>query len=43
MVHDPLSARVHHGKIQAAGVALRGAAATLGGRLSARPARQAEA
>jgi squalene synthase HpnC len=43
MVHDPLSERVHHSKIQALGVALRGAAATFGGRLSARPVRQAEA
>jgi squalene synthase HpnC len=43
MVHDPLSQRVHHTRIQAVGVALRGAATTFGGRLSARPERQAEA
>jgi len=43
MVHDPLSQRVHHTRIQAVGVALRGAAATFGGRLTARPERQAEA
>jgi phytoene/squalene synthetase len=43
MAHDPLSQRVHHTKAQTFGVALRGAAATFGGRLSARPPRQAEA
>jgi squalene synthase HpnC len=43
MVCDPLSERVHHSKVQALGVALRGALGAVGGRLSARPARQAEA
>jgi len=42
-VRDPLSERVHHAKAEAVGVALRGAAATLAARLSARPERQAEA
>ena len=41
--HDPLSERVHHARAETLGVALRGAAATLAGRLSARPGRQAEA
>lgn len=43
MVHDPLSERVHHTKVQTLGVALRAAAMTFGGRLSARPERRAEA
>jgi squalene synthase HpnC len=43
MVRDPLSERVHHAKVEAVGVALGGAAATLAARLSARPERQAEA
>jgi hypothetical protein len=34
---------VHHTKVHAVGLALRGALATFGGRLSARPRRQAEA
>jgi squalene synthase HpnC len=42
-VRDPLSEQVHHAKGEAIGVALRGAAATLAARLSARPERQAEA
>ena len=40
---DPLSERVHHGKAEAAGVALAGAAAALAARFSARPMRGAEA
>jgi squalene synthase HpnC len=43
MVRDPLSEPVHHTKFEAVGVALKGAAATLAGRLSARPGRRAEA
>ena len=42
-LRDPLSERVHHTKFEAASAALRGAATTLGARLSARPERQAEA
>jgi len=41
--HDPLSERVHHTKLEALGLALGGAVATLGSRLSARPKRQARA
>jgi squalene synthase HpnC len=40
---DPLSERVHHARAETVGVALRGAAATLAARLSARPGRRAEA
>ncbi|HLZ81981.1 MAG TPA: squalene synthase HpnC [Caulobacteraceae bacterium] len=43
MIRDPLSQKVHHSRAEAVGVALRGAAATLAARLSARPERQAEA
>ena len=43
MIRDPLSEKVHHSKGEAVGVALKGAAATFAARLSARPARQAEA
>ncbi len=43
MARDPLSERVHHGKPEAVGIALGGAAGTLAGRLWARPRRAAEA
>ena len=43
LVRDPLSEKVHHSKIETFGGALAGVAATIGGRLTARPDRPAGA